>query len=141
VNPKPLPSEGPGVPRQMVRFFCVGLAATAVHVVIAAHLIGTQMMPPELGNAIAFVCANLFSYFSQSHYVFQKRPAPMQYWRFLNVSLVGLVLVAAISVGLEALGVHYAVGIAAVVLVVPVATFGLHSLWTFRDGREGEACP
>jgi putative flippase GtrA len=128
------------VRRQLALFVCIGLGATAVHVVIAAHLIGTHMMPPALGNAIAFVFANLFSYFSQSTYVFQRPPTPAQYWRFLSVSLVGLAVVAAISSGLEVLGVHYLAGIAAVVLVVPIATFGLHSLWTFRDDGEGGTC-
>ena len=128
------------VRRQFALFLCIGLGATAVHVVIAAYLIGTHMMPPALGNAIAFVFANLFSYFSQSTYVFQRPPTPAQYWRFLCVSLVGLAVVAAISSGLEVLGVHYLAGIAAVVLIVPIATFGLHSLWTFRDDGEGEAC-
>jgi putative flippase GtrA len=128
------------VRRQFALFLCIGFGATAVHVVIAAYLIGTHMMPPALGNAIAFVFANLFSYFSQSTYVFQRPPTPAQYWRFLSVSLVGLAVVAAISSGLEVLGVHYLAGIAAVVLVVPIATFGLHSLWTFRDDGEGETC-
>ncbi|MCI3953041.1 MAG: rane protein [Burkholderiales bacterium] len=127
------------VRRQFALFLCIGLGATAVHVVIAAYLIGTHMMPPALGNTIAFVFANLFSYFSQSTYVFQRPPTPAQYWRFLSVSLVGLAVVAAISSGLEVLGVHYLAGIAAVVLIVPIATFGLHSLWTFRDDGEGEA--
>ena len=109
--------------RQFSLFICIGLGATAVHVVIAAYLIGTQMMPPALGNAIAFIFANLFSYFSQSAYVFQRPPTPVQYWRFLCVSLFGLALVAAISAGLEVLGVHYLAGIAAVVFVLPVVTF------------------
>jgi putative flippase GtrA len=124
------------VRRQFALFVCIGLAATAVHVVIAAHLIGTHMMPPALGNAIAFLFANLFSYFSQSAYVFLRPPTPVQYWRFLCVSVVGLALVAAISSGLEVLGVHYLAGIAAVVLVLPIVTFGLHSLWTFRNRGE-----
>ena len=124
------------VRRQFALFLCIGLAATAVHVVIAAHLIGTHVMPPALGNAIAFLFANLFSYFSQSAYAFRRPPTPAQYWRFLCVSLVGLALVAAISSGLEVLGVHYLAGIAAVVLVLPIVTFGLHSLWTFRNRGE-----
>jgi putative flippase GtrA len=118
----------------------VGLGATAVHVVIAVHLIGSGIMPPAGGNAIAFVFANLFSYFAQSLYVFERRPAPAGYWRFLIVSLVGLVVVAVMSKGLEVLGAHYLAGIAAVILVIPMATFALHSLWTFRDNREGQAC-
>ena len=121
------------VRRQFALFVCIGLGVTAVHVAIAAHLIGTHLTPPALGNAIAFVFANLFSYFSQSAYVFQRPATPAQYGRFLCVSLFGLVLVAAISTALEALGVHYLAGIAAVVLVLPIATFGLHSLWTFRS--------
>ena len=120
------------VRRQFALFVCIGLGATAVHVAIAAHLIGTHLTPPALGNAIAFVFANLFSYFFHSAYVFQRPPTPGQYWRFLCISLFGLALVAAISTGLEVLGVHYLAGIAAVVLVIPIVTFGLHSLWTFR---------
>ena len=128
------------VRRQFALFVCIGLGATAMHVAIAAHLIGTHMMPPALGNAIAFVFAHLFSYFSQSAYVFQRPPTSVQYWRFLSVSLVGLAFVAAISTGFEVLGVHYLASIAAVVLVLPIVTFGLHSLWTFHDRGEGEPC-
>lgn len=128
------------VRRQFALFVCIGLGATAVHVVIAAYLIGTHMMPPALGNGIAFAFANLISYVSQSTYVFQQPPTHAQYRRFLSVSLVGLAVVAAISTGLEVLGVHYLAGIAVVVLVVPVATFGLHSVWTFRADGEGETC-
>jgi putative flippase GtrA len=129
------------VRRQFALFLCIGLGATAVHVVIAANLIGIHMMPPALGNAIAFVVANLFSYFSQSAYVFRQQPRTVQYWRFLCVSLVGLALVAAISTALEVVGVHYLAGIAAVVLILPIVTFGLHSFWTFRNRGDGGTSP
>jgi putative flippase GtrA len=119
------------VGRQFALFACIGLGATAVHVVIAAHLIGTHMASPALGNAIAFVFANLVSYYSQSVCVFRRPLTPVQYGRFVCVSLIGLAFVAAISTGLEVLGAHYLVGIAAVVFVLPVVTFGLHAIWTF----------
>jgi putative flippase GtrA len=125
-----------GLPRQLALFLCFGLVATAVHVAIAAYLIGAHMMAPALGNGIAFVFANLFSYFAQSAYVFQQRPTTVQYGRFLCVSLVGLVLVAAISAGFEMLGVHYLAGIAAVIVILPFFTFAFHSLWTFHAGGE-----
>ena len=126
------------VRREFGLFLCIGLGATALHVAIATYLIGMLMLPIALGNAIAFVAANLFSYFSQSTYVFQRPPTSVQYWRFLTVSLVGLVFVVAISSGLEALGVHYLVSIGVVVLVVPIVTFGVHSAWTFRKNGAGE---
>jgi putative flippase GtrA len=99
------------------------------------------MMPPALGNSIAFLLANLLSYLSQSAYVFRRSPTPAQYWRFLCVSLFGWALVVAISSGLEVLGAHYLAGIAAVVLVLPIATFGIHRLWTFRSRDEGGTLP
>lgn len=126
------------VRREFGLFLCIGLGATALHVAIATYLIGTLMLPIALGNAIAFVVANLFSYFSQSTYVFQRPQTSVQYWRFLSVSLVGLAFVVAISSALEALGVHYLVSIGVVVLVVPVVTFGVHSVWTFRKDGAGE---
>ena len=128
------------VRREFGLFLCIGLGATAVHVAIATYLIGTHMLPVALGNAIAFVVANLFSYFSQSSYVFQRPPTSVQYWRFLTVSLVGLVFVVAISSGLEALGIHYLVSIGVGVLVVPIVTFGVHSVWTFRKNGAGVHC-
>ena len=128
------------VRREFGLFLCIGLGATALHVAIATYLIGTLMLPIALGNAIAFVVANLFSYFSQSAYVFQRRPTSIQYWRFLTVSLVGLGFVVAISSALEALGVHYLVSIGVVVLVVPIVTFGVHSVWTFRKDGAGQPC-
>ena len=129
-----------GFSRQLASFLCIGLAATAVHVAIATYLIGTHMLPIALGNAIAFVVANLFSYFSQSAYVFQRRPTSIQYWRFVTVSLVGLAFVVGISSALEALGVHYLASIGVVVLVVPIVTFGVHSVWTFRKNGAGQPC-
>lgn len=123
------------VRRQFVMFVCIGLGATAVHVGIATHLIGNHMMPPALGNAIAFVFANLFSYFFHSAYVFQRSPTRAQYWRFLSVSVGGLAIAVGISSALEALGVHYLMGVCAVVLTLPIVTFTLHNVWTFRDAK------
>ena len=76
------------VGRHFALFVCIGLGATAIHVLIAAHLIATHLMPP----------------------------------------------------GLEVLRVHYLAGIAAVVLVLRIVSFGLHSLWTFRNRGAGEPC-
>ena len=126
--------------RQLVRFLWIGLVATAVHVAVAAHLMGNLMWSAVAGNAAAFICANLLSYFFQSVYVFDSRPSPVRYWRFLVVSLVCLTTVAAISWALEVLGVHYLAAIATVVVVVPFATFCVHSVWTFRSG-EARASP
>ena len=130
-----------GRARQLALFLCFGLVATSVHVVVAAHLIAAHMMAPALSNGIAFVFANLFSYFTHSAYVFQRAPTPLQYWRFLSVSLVGLALVLAISSVLGVLGVHYLVGIVAVVSIVPFLTFLVHSVWTFRDQSKAGARP
>jgi putative flippase GtrA len=127
------------VKRQLPPFLCIGLGATAVHAAIAAYLIGTHTMPLVLGNVIAFVFANVFSYLLQSAYVFQRAPTPLQYWRFLSVSLAGLALVVAISSVLGVLGVHYLVSIVAVVSIVPFLTFVVHRVWTFRDRSEAQA--
>lgn len=125
---------------QLPLFLSVGLGATAVHAAIAAYLIGTHAMPLVLGNAIAFVFANVFSYLLQSAYVFQRGPTHLlQYWRFLSVSLAGLALVVAISSVLGVLGVHYLVSIVAVVSIVPFLTFLVHRVWTFRDGGDARA--
>ena len=128
-----------GFSRQLAPFLCIGLGATAVHVAVATYLIGTHMMSLAVGNAIAFVFANVCSYLLQSAYVFQRAPTPVSYWRFLSVSLAGLALVVAISSVLGVLQVHYLVGIVAVVSIVPFLTFLVHRGWTFQDRSEAQA--
>jgi len=128
-----------GFSRQLAPFLCIGLGATAVHVAIAAYLIGTHTMPLVLGNAVAFIFANVFSYLLQSGYVFQQARTPLQYWRFLGVSLAGLALVVATSSVLGVLRVHYLVSIVAVVSIIPFLTFLVHRVWTFRDRGHAQA--
>jgi putative flippase GtrA len=127
------------VRRDFALFLCIGLGATAAHVAVATYLIGTHMMSLAVGNAIAFVFANVLSYLLQSAYVFQRAPTPVRYWRFLSVSLAGLAMVVAISSVLGMLQVHYLVSIVAVVSIVPFLTFLVHRVWTFQDRSEAQA--
>ena len=61
-------------------------------------------------------------------------------------TLVGRHFALFVCIGLGATAIHVLIaahliaGIAAVVLVLPIVTFGLHSLWTFCNRGAGEPC-
>jgi len=118
--------------RQAFRFCVVGGVATVVHVAIAYVLVVSAGVAPPLANGVAFCVATVFSYFVNTLWSFGKRLHGRTLFRFCVVASVG----AAISVGLSGLldhhGVHFLLGILAVVCVVPFVTFTLHSLWTYR---------
>jgi len=119
------------VVRRIFRFGAVGVAATGIHVVVAAYLIGSRGLHPTIGNGIAFVCAMVSSYVGNALWSFQQNLSGQTFIRFIAVSLAGLTATLAISGVANAIGMHYFVGIGAVVVLVPMLTFLLHSVWTF----------
>ena len=52
--------------------------------------------------------------------------------RFWMVSLIGCGLAVLISKVMEAAGYHYAIGVIAIAVLVPLVTFTLHKFWTYR---------
>lgn len=114
------------------RFLVSGLLVTAFHALVAAGLIELFSLTPALANAIAFVMATIASYLANTLWSFSSAIGPGNLGRFIVVSLVGLGITAGVSGFISHLGWHYAIGIAAVVLTVPPATFLLHHFWTYR---------
>ena len=118
--------------RRFSSFGLVGALATAIHVAVASALIAGVAWPAGLANGLAFCVATLASYSLNSRLTFQQAMSRRTLWRFVAVAAVGAVLSMAISGGAEWYGLHYLVGIALVVLSLPLLTFVAHSRWTYR---------
>jgi len=123
-----------GLAIQLPRFALVGIAVTALHALLATALILLWSLHPVAANAVAFAAATLVSYMANTLWTFERRPHPRSLARFVVVSLAGLALTLALAGVAEALGFPFYVGLAAVVSVVPAASFAMHSLWTYRFG-------
>ncbi len=116
----------------MVRFAATGVLVTGLHVVIAVTLIRFGGWSPPLANGAAFVFATIASYLVNTLWSFSQPLHGRNLARFLKVAVLGVLISVGVSAGAERLGVHYLLGIAAVVVTVPTATFILHVSWTYR---------
>ncbi|MNN93497.1 GtrA-like protein [compost metagenome] len=67
-----------------------------------------------------------------SRFTFRTPTSLLGYRRFLAVSLVSLGLTLLITSVVEYLGLHYAVGLAMVIFVVPVLNYLVMKLWAFK---------
>jgi putative flippase GtrA len=99
---------------------------------VASALIGLGRLHAGAANGIAFTVAALASYVLNSLWTFEARLAVGRLVRFVAVAVTGLVVTVAITTAIQRAGYHYLVGIAAVVIVMPVLTFFSHRMWTYR---------
>lgn len=118
---------------RLVRFAVTGLGATLIHIVAASVLIEQQQVKPNMANGCAFIMATLFSYLVNTYWSFSSVMNAKNVTRFWITSIVGLVLAVALSSLADLLSFHYLVGIAMVVITVPIISFLIHSNWTFRQ--------
>jgi len=120
------------VGRQFTGFSIIGVINTVIHLTLVTGLVEILLIDPMLANALAFISANLFSFWANSRWSFQTVLTRQRYMRFLLVSLIGLfVSVSAIAVS-EALRWHYLVGVLLSFIVLPLITFFTHKKWTWK---------
>lgn len=117
---------------QFVRFALVGAANTLLYAALAAGFMNFVAEWPVVANSVAYVLCTLCSFALNTFWSFSSTFSRRALLRFSAVSLAGFVLTVAIAQTVHALGGHYALGIAAVVLVVTPLTFSLHRMWTYR---------
>lgn len=115
-----------------LRFGVTGIGVTALHIAIAAGLIEAFDLLPALANGIAFTVATLTSYLLNTFWSFSQKPVRTNILRFSIVSLLGLSIAMTVAGAAAAAGFSYWIGIAGVVLIVPLVTFLLHAFWTYR---------
>lgn len=120
------------ISHKIIRFALTGVLTTMIHFFIAIFSIEYLIFLPPLANGIAFIGANIFSYFINSVWSFSSIPNFRTSLGYLVVSVMGLCLSVSISFVMYKLGFSYFIGIAAVILIVTPLTFLTHNYWTFR---------
>ncbi len=118
---------------KLVKFGVTGVGSTMIHILVAAALISGLGANTQVGNGTAFIVSTLFSYTVNTLWSFSNRISKRNALRFVVASLIGLALTVTISWTADSvLKLHYLIGIAMVVIIVPVYTFLIHSFWTYR---------
>jgi len=114
------------------RFVLVGIGCTVIHAAMATLLVVGSQLHPAIANGAAFLAATTVSYLAHTLWTFESSLTRKRLARFLVVTLAGLFLTMTIAGVTDMLGYPFYAGIAAVVILVPGATFIAHKLWTYR---------
>lgn len=113
---------------RFVRFIMTGVVNTIVHVSVFAFFLYAQISV-VFANVLAFMCANIFSFFASSYFVFKVNSSSIYfYWRFLSLSIIGVVLSFAISVVCEKFQLHSYISVLGVVLIMPPVSYLLQKV-------------
>ncbi len=124
-----------------VRFGFVGVLSGTIYALVTAALVSLAGVPP-VPASIAGYCASVpasflghrrFSFRSEGHWT-------LEAVRFLFTQAVNIAVTAgAMHAATAWLGAPYWWGMAAAVILVPIANFAAMNLWVFRDqaGRGG----
>lgn len=123
--------------RQFACFSGIGVINTVIHVVAVVLMVELYGINPVAANVAAFMLANLFSFWANARWTFRESYDTARYLRFLTISLLGLLTTALLSALANALGWHYLVGIALIMVTLPIITFLAHRKWTWpEDSRQ-----
>lgn len=117
---------------RFVRFCCVGLGNTGVHLGVVLMLVEWGGVAPPLANALAFACANMVSYALNARWTFRHRASVAQYLKFFAVSLVGLGISWASVLMALRWQAHYVVGVLVSVVLVALVGYALNRYFVFR---------
>jgi putative flippase GtrA len=118
--------------RQLTGFSLIGVVNTLIHLMIVTGLVEFLGISPVPANGLAFICANLFSFWANSRWSFRIIATRQRYLRFFTVSLLGLVIsLIAVTIS-EFLQWHYLVGVFLSFIFLPLITFFAHKNWTWK---------
>jgi putative flippase GtrA len=109
----------------------IGIVNTLLHGAILSVLVELAGFDVVLGNLIAFICANVFSYFANSYVTFKMPPSFPHYVRFVLTSLTSLALTLGIAWAAEFAGLHYWEGFIMIIAIVPAASYLFMKFWAF----------
>jgi putative flippase GtrA len=127
--------QAPPVLRRLGVFVAVGLISSIAYAATMALCIERFEWSILAAALAAFCTGTLVSYAGNSLLTFAQPMTPATFARFTVVVLLGLALNQAIAYSLDRLGAHYLLIAMAVFLIVPVANFIGHSLFTYRASR------
>ncbi|MBA2923319.1 GtrA family protein [Pseudomonas sp. P7] len=118
---------------RFIRFCCVGVCNTVIHIGLVLLIVELFLLAPPIANVIAFLFANMTSYFFNANWTFQKKRSIKLYFKFFLVSLIGLAIswsAVWLSVYLQA---HYLIGVIGSIFLVVIVSYTLNRYFVFKD--------
>jgi len=119
------------------RFGMVGALSSAVFSIVTAAFVGLLGVDPKLASVAGYVASMPVNFIFNRRFSFRSNsPLLGDLVRFVGLHSVNILLTA-LSMGaiVDLLGLHYAFGMVAAVIMVPVVNFFAMNLWVFRRRR------
>ncbi len=116
---------------KIIRYAFVGGISTLIHVLIASLYIFFISSSVFQSNVIGFLIAYVFSYLVQTKYVFEHEVSKEKAIKYFIVQF-GALLIAILASDLFSAFNSY-VRTLIVVFLMPLITFLIHKVWTFRE--------
>ena len=143
-GPPPAPNHASGggwagrLAGELARFATVGVFATLLYAALAFAFVQLLEAKPTTASVAAYAIAAVASYLGQSRFTFRVafRAGGRDHVhipRFAVTTLLGLGVSFAAVRSAEAVGAPYAVGVAAVCVLIPLLSFAMMKLWVFAD--------
>lgn len=123
---------------QLLSFALIGVANTAIHGCVLVLGVEGLRLDVTLSNMIAFCVANVFSYAANSWFTFKASLSITRYARFFLASMLSLGLTLLLSWSADHYGLHYLVGFAFIVVLVPLFSFLVMKFWAFAGDRASQ---
>ena len=115
---------------KLIRYALIGGSSTLIHLGIAFLWLYAVNSSLFFANTAGFSVAFIFSYTVQSRYVFLHPLSPPKAFRYFLVQFGALL--AALILSDMLVGYNSYIKTLIVVILLPLITFVIHKLWTFR---------
>lgn len=116
---------------KFVIFAIIGLVNTLIHGGVLIACVEQLHFDVTVSHFLAFFIANMFSYIANSKITFRASITISRYGRFFLASLLSLGLTLLLSWMASFYGLHYLVGFALIVILVPILNFMVIKTWVF----------
>jgi putative flippase GtrA len=119
--------------RNFLIFCVIGCANTAVNFAVVVTIIGLFDISQIYANVLAFVVANIFSFFANSTYNFKTELTTKNYVKFFSASLYSLIIVAIFSYVADAMNINYIHTFIFLALFSPLINYAMVRFVVFRS--------
>ena len=121
--------------RQVLRYIIVGVLGTTAHLAALALCVEWLQLDVVRASIAGFLAALSVSYALNHYWTFEsRRPHGSSFWRYLTVSLSGLLLnTGMVYAMVEYLHWWYLTAQISVIFVVPTSNFLLNRYWAFAS--------
>lgn len=116
-----------------IRFAVIGVINTGIHFLFFLGFVELIGVWPPIANALAFLCANVFSYVANSRFNFRTRISVPHYLRFFTTSLLGMAVSYGLSLLVERAAMNYLFGFLLLIVIMPPLNYFLVRRLVFAD--------